>query len=198
MTQPRNDERIPLLSPDVFRNQFEALHEPIGGFGVWNGQFEVGQPLNYPTGVPEGWEVVLLAATSYATHTLSGGYAGANCMRLGSVNITDVGADLLNLRYFAINSGRDYTLAFAAQGSAAGTTLRAGLACYDAAKTYLGAALTDALWAPGIVWTRRVRGIGPAGVVAWIANTRYARLFVIGNWGGAANNWIEVDDVSFV
>jgi len=195
MPQPRNDERNTLVGADLMPNQFEMMHEPIGDFGIWNGQFEIAQALSHPDGVPEGWYKIYTWNDAYAT-VQTGGWAGANCMRCGSTVAGHSGGVLTSLRYIPVSEDRDYYVGAAMRGSNA--TVQGGLAvrCYSAAKALTGTVGIGA-WAPGVNWVQRQYRIGPAGDAAFPANTRYCQVELRGNTNSETNQYVEFDDVQF-
>jgi len=189
--QHRNNNMPDILMPDVIRNGYRYMHEPIGDFGIWNGQFQLGgDPF------PEGWEL-------WPTGTIvrdTGGWAGNYCLKGGNAG-TGIGGYVNTLRYFPVNdTDRDYYISCVARGSTANTPYNMGAYCYDANKNLLGVVWTLAApeTTPGVAWVRRQRKIGPNGDIAWPANTRYCRPC----WGlqtnqGLTGEYIWIDDCQF-
>jgi len=189
--QRRNDQSTDIQGADVISNGYQFMHEPIGDYGIWNGQFQLsGDPF------PEGWE--LLTTGTVARDT--GGWAGNYCLKGGNAGM-GTGGYAHTLRYFPVNdTERDYYISCVAKGSTANTLYNMGAICYDAAK-----AVTAIIWtlaapetAPGVAWVRRQRKIGPNGDVAWPANTRYCRPI----WGlqtdqALTGEYIWIDDCQF-
>ncbi len=70
MIQRRNIQHDTLHQPGILRNGIQYLHEPIGGFGVWNGQFE--QPGFDSAYKAEGWETYPDGANSVLARDTGG------------------------------------------------------------------------------------------------------------------------------
>lgn len=169
----------------------EYWMEPLGGQGVFNGAFDY-----WRNGIPVGWEVYYENATSTFSQQ-TGGIAGNYCIRGGNSAANQRGSWVYSVTYMPVSETRRYNLHGAFRGSAAGCNLYFGAACYDAAKTFLNYASVLAATAPGVAWVEYDRSIGPAGTVGWVANTRYARLFIYCQYSNtqAAGAYIEADDI---
>jgi hypothetical protein len=196
MIQRRNVGHQVLHQPDIFRNGIQYLQEPIGGFGVWNGQFE--QPGFDAATNAGGWEAWPDNATSFVYRT-TGGDAGNWCFRGGNTAANQVGGYLYSLCYIPVATSRSYGLLGTFRGSAAGATISFGCACYTAAKVFIAYALTINNVAPGLAWVNSDGVMGPGGT-AWAANTHYARICVYlqGDHTQAAGVYAEVDNVMFM
>lgn len=168
--QMANAEAGELWKPEFFGNAFENLHEPLGDFGVWNGQFEIG-----PDSYPEGWELQA-TGTQVLTRT-TGGLAGNYCMMGGDTG-AGVGPILLSLRYIPVDETRAYYVGGAFRASAVTGTVNFGVYCYSAAKAYLGTAWPLTAVAPGVAWVRYERRVGAGTFAAFPAGTRYVRVMV--------------------
>lgn len=187
--QKRNDEHSYLHAPDLLPNDYADWHEPIGGFGAWNGQFECG-----PDDAPEGWELY-----SYAGGTIgriNGGVCGNYRICAGHVG-AGTGGYLLSNRYFMVSENREYFIGGVLWANDVAATAHLGLVCYDVTKTFLAYA-----WAvsvnPGLTPVRYQKRIGPLGDVAWPANTRYARIVVILQLNAALiGAYSYCDDIQF-
>lgn len=196
MIQRRNVSHSILHQPDLFRNGIQYLQEPIGGFGVWNGQFE--QPAFDSATSASGWEIYPNDANS-VMERVTGGAAGNWCFRGGNSQPNARGGYLWQLCYMPVWESRLYNVYCCARSSTGAETFYFGAVCYSAARANLGIVNVVAAVAPPVAWTAYSGSIGPAGTVAWLANTRYARLFLWLQWNNAlaANTFVYVDDVGF-
>jgi len=190
--QHRNNNLLDILAPDMIRNGYQYMHEPIGDFGIWNGQFQLGgDPF------PEGWEVYSMTGTAYWSREANG-VAGKYCLRGGATGAA-VGPTMCTLRYMPVDEDNDYDIECKARGLTGNSRYSMGALCYDSAKAYLGTVWALANDMPGVVWARQVKTIGPAGDVAWIKNTAYARpCWALQNDPTLGNEWIEIDDCRFL
>lgn len=193
--QTRNDELQGIVQSDLVGNGFRSWHEPIGDFGVWNGQFETGPGSGSPDGWPEGWELYPDNATSSITR-VAGGWAGNWCMKGGNTN-PDNGGFIRNLRYIPVSESRGYYLAGAFRADTAAETVSLGVECYSAAKVLLGTVWALAAYAPGVAWVERQLRVGPNGDVALLANTRYVRVVVYLQNNKAIAGYAYCDDIQF-
>jgi len=181
---------------DIAANAYQALHEPFGDFGVWNGQFETGPGSGSPSGWPEGWEVTLYAGGSVTR--VAGGLAGNWCMEGGQAGM-GAGGYITSLCYIPVDEARDYYVSAAViDSSAAGARVALGAACYTAAKVYISTVWALPNTVLPVTWTRYQRRIGPNGDVAWPANTRYCRVVAeLQNDNTLIGQFAYVDDVQF-
>ena len=177
-----------ILQGNLHGGTYKHFNEPVGGFEVWNGQFETGPSATQV----EGWELHPNAGeliNRVSTAPWAGGY------HMTGQAVAGAPGYIRSLRYFPVNEGRDYYIAMALRGNVAATTIQFGADCYDSAKAYLGRVNAYSA-APDTTWHIRQRDIGPNGDVAWIQGTRYAR--VVANWNDATvGRWMYVDDVQF-
>jgi len=189
--QIRNDQSTDIQGADVIRNGFQFLHEPIGGFAIWNGQFQLGgDPF------PEGWQTYSSVGTAYWNRETNG-VAGLYCARGGAVAMA-IGPTICTLRYMPVDEDENYDIECVAQGKTANSRYSMGALCYNSAKAYLGTAWALANNTPGVAYVRESRRIGPVGDVAWVANTAYARpCWALQNDATLTNEWIEIDDCQF-
>jgi len=196
MPQIRNDEHIVLQMADLVGRQNAQQPEALGDLGVYNGQFELGDPYdadNPDPYFPDGWESIVYSGGSLTRVT--GGLAGNYCMKGGQAG-TGRGGYLITQRYFPVDADRDYYISAAFKGASANSRVYLGAVCYDANKVQLGSVYAVSAATPGISWVRYQRRIGPNGDVAWLANTRYARVRVILQHDVTlTNDWAYVDDV---
>ena len=138
--QEHNAERDALQIPD--RQAYEHYHEPLGDFGVYNGQFEqglAGRYVNDLTQGVEGWE--LDPDTGGTVDRVNGGLAGNWRIRGGRAG-TGSGGDLYSWKYFPVDEDRDYYISAAFITNNALATVSLGVACYTAAKVFIA----DAAW----------------------------------------------------
>lgn len=199
MPQRRNDEHVVLQLSDLAGRSNIDLAESLGDFGVYNGQFELGDPYdadNPDPYYPDGWE----GRHEHANSTLvrdTGGLAGSYCMKGGNPGAQN-GATLWTHRYFPVDEDRDYYVSAAFKAATANNRVSLRLACYNANKTYLGTVSPISV-RPGVAWVRYQRRVGPNGDVGWwgAGGTRYARVVIYLNDDAtyAGNCW--VDDVQF-
>ena len=179
----------------------EEIVPPIDTFGICNGQFELDDPniLEHPQlEFPDGWVTYQHPSgdeNSYARR-VTGGMAGNYAFRGGNTG-TAAGVYLLSLKYIPVDEDRDYYISWVHRGSVAAATLFVGVACYDAAKNYIGVA-----WGfggnAGVAWIRKQKRIGPNGNNPFTANTRYVKIFVYLQHNAAlADAWVEIDDIQF-
>ncbi len=194
--QIHNAERDALQIPD--RQAYEHYHEPLGDFGVYNGQFEQGLAGRYANdskqGV-EGWE--LLPNPDATIDRVAGGLAGNWRLRGGKAG-TGQGGSALGWKYIPVDEDRDYYIsaAFITTDVAAAVYLQ--LNCYTAAKVFIGRASPVNNVAPGTSWVRYQRNVGPHGDDAFPANTRYVRVRVLLQANAAlTGQYAYVDDVQF-
>jgi len=166
--------------------------EPLGDFGIFNGQFQLGSD-PYPA---EGWQTYSSVGTAYWTRE-SNGIAGLYCARGGAVAMA-IGPTICTLRYMPVDEDEDYDIECVAQGKTANSRYSMGALCYSGAKAYLGTVWALANDTPGVAWVRESKTIGPTGDVAWIANTKYARpCWALQDDATLTNEWIEIDDCQF-
>jgi len=196
--QLHNDQRATLLIPDVTMNGAQYLHEPIGDFGVWNGQFETPEGSGSPAGWPEGWEITLYDPDSTVTR-VTGGVAGKWCMKGGHPGPgAQRGGYIHTNRYFMVDENRDYYISAAFKGSSVNSQVYLGARCYDANKVLLADTYPVSGLRPGVNWVRYQRRIGPNGDSAWPAGTRYARPIAILQYDNTLiNDYAYVDDIQF-
>jgi hypothetical protein len=188
--QSRNDEHNALHLPDLAGNGYQYWHEPFGDVGIWNGQFEQG-----PDTAPEGWEVYTYAGGSVTRTT--GGLSGNYCMVGGQAG-AGAGGYILSLRYIPVDLNTNYFLSAAFVGATANSRVSLGVECYTAAKVYIARATVVTNATPGVAWLRYHRRVGPAGDVAFPANTRYIRVIAdLQNNAALNNDWAYVDDIQF-
>ncbi len=189
--QRRNAQRRDVATPDLLPNDYAYWHEPFGDFGIWNGQFECGgDPY------PEGWYWELSTGTSYVQR-VTGGLAGNWCIQGGNTG-TDSGGLLYSLRMFPVDENRNYYASAAFKGSNATVVVHLAVLCYDANKNFLGWSYLAFNAVPGVTWTRYQRRIGPAGDVAFQANTRYVRVAIgLQRNDAEVNQSCYVDDIQF-
>lgn len=192
--QRRNSPRNEILTPDVFRNGMRWLREPVGDFGLWNGQFEQGHAGGMPEGWPEGWQIVEPANSIYE-HTDADQFAGGYSMRSRNTGAGE-GVTLRSLRYFPVSEDVDYQVSAAFKAANANCQCGLGALHYDASKAYLGTTIVT--YTPGLTWVKRQARIGPNGDIAWTAGTRYARIRLALNTNTTySTNWLYADDVQF-
>ena len=111
MIQRRNVSHSILHQPDLFRNGIQYLQEPIGGFGVWNGQFE--QPAFDTVSGAGGWENHAAACPEDLTMVMervTGGLAGNWCFRGGGTNANQRSGYLRQLCYMPVDESRLYNI----------------------------------------------------------------------------------------
>ena len=190
--QIRNDQATDIQGADVIRNAYQFFHEPIGDFGIWNGQFQLGSD-PYPA---EGWQTYSSVGTAYWNRQANG-VAGLYCARGGAVAMA-VGPTICTLRYMPVETTQNYDITCTARGNTVNSRYSMGALCYDTAKAYLGTTWALANSIPGLAYVRQNRVIGPGGDVNWIANTAYARpCWALQNDATLTNEWIEIDDCHF-
>jgi len=195
--QLRNDEDETIHGADQFQQGFEYLHEPIGDFGVWNGQFEVAEQRSGDLR-PEGWEVNADAAGSLIRDSV--GACGRWCMRGGRAGV-GTGGNIVSLRYIPVyevsQGGRDYYIACAFSSDNGVGAARLGVHCYNALKVFLFTvwAVTIPNVPPGWVWHQRK--IGPNGDVQLPVATRYIRVVIDLQYDSGVADFVYVDDVQF-
>jgi len=197
VVQVRNPELTDLAGSDLLRGKYPGWSEPLGDFGIYNGQFEQGDP-NDATNI-EGWMVFLDATYGAGVfiRRQASGIAGKWCV-LGGNTGTNYGSVLDSHHLIPVYNDRDYYVSVAAKGKTAASTFYVQILCYDAAKAYLGGNSPVSNVAPGAAWKRYERRIGPNGDVAFLAGTRYCRIRILLQWNNAlTNDWVAVDDVQF-
>ena len=194
--QIHNAERDALQIPD--RQAYEHYHEPLGDFGVFNGQFEQGLAGRYANDLAqgvEGWE--LTPSAGGTVDRVTGGLAGNWRIRGGQAG-TGQGGSAITWKYIPVDEDRDYYISAAFIANDAAATVFLQVFCYTAAKAFIGAANAVNGATPGTSWVRYQRNIGPNGDVAWPANTRYARVRVFLQFNGSLTGaFAYVDDVQF-
>lgn len=201
MIQRRNVSHSILHQPDLFRNGIQYLQEPIGGFGVWNGQFE--QPAFDTVSGAGGWEVTPPPAPEDLTMVMervTGGLAGNWCFRGGNTNANQRSGYLRQLCYMPVDESRLYNIYCAARSTNGVESFGMGCLCYTAAKVLIAQANAVAVVGLPAAWTRYASSIGPAGAVAWPAGTRYARVSAWLQYGTVAipaNSLVYIDDIGF-
>lgn len=194
--QIHNAERDALQIPD--RQAYEHYHEPLGDFGVFNGQFEqglAGRYANDETQGVEGWFLQPVGAGAVVDR-VNGGLAGNWRIRGGNAG-TALGGAIESWKYFPVDEDRDYYISAAFITDNAAATVYLGCDCFNAAKGNLGQAYVVNNFASGTSWRRFQRNIGPNGDVAWPAGTRYARIRVFLQGNAAIAAFAYVDDVQF-
>lgn len=188
--QKRNDEHSYLHAPDLLPNDYADWHEPIGGFGAWNGQFECG-----PDDAPEGWELTPYAGGTIARTT--SGRAGTYRLYAGQAG-AGAGGYVISNRYYMVDEHAIYFLSGWFKGSNANAQISLGMLCYDANKAALATIYVANAVLPGVNWQTYPGSIGLGGVVAWPAGTRYARIYaVLQGDATQANCWAYVDNLCF-
>ena len=194
--QIHNAERDALQIPD--RQAYEHYHEPLGDFGIYNGQFEQGLAGRYVNDANMGVEGWTLATFTDGTMVrVNGGLAGNWRLRGGQAG-TGRGGNAIVWKYIPVDEDRDYyaSAAFIANDPAATVFLQAF--CYTAAKAFIAAVPIVDGATPGVSWVRYQRDIGPNGDVAWPANTRYARIRIsLQDNRNLTGAFAYVDDVQF-
>ncbi|KKN61566.1 hypothetical protein LCGC14_0520190 [marine sediment metagenome] len=194
--QIHNAERDALQIPD--RQAYEHYHEPLGDFGIFNGQLEQGLAGRYANDLAQGIEGWTLEPFAGGTiDRVTGGLAGNWRLRGGQAGMGQGGL-AISWKYIPVDEDRDYyaSAAFIANDAAATVFLQAF--CYTAAKVFIAAANIVNNATPGTSWVRYQRNIGPNGDVAWPANTRYVRIRVVLQFNGALTGaFAYVDDVQF-
>ena len=115
-------------------NKPEWQPEPLGGMGVYNGQFDW-----WKDGVPVGWELYYADANATITQQTDAA-AGYYCIRAANSAANARGGYILQRAYMAVNEDRTYSLWGSFRGSLAGCTFILGCYCYDDDKAYLGTA----------------------------------------------------------
>ena len=197
MPQPRNSEHIGLQRADTMGRRKSSIPRPIEGFGIWNGDFELGDPHDADSPnpyQPDGWAVTLLAGGSI--ERVAGGVSGNYCMRGGQAGV-GAGGQLVTNDYFPVDETREYYISCAVWSSNVAATFSLGVRCYDAAKAYLGSVWPLNTVATPLAPVRRQMRIGPLGDVAWPATTRYCKVTVILQQNAALAAWVYVDDIQF-
>lgn len=182
-TPPYNDSGV----IKVGQVRCQDIIPPLGDFGVCNGQFECGATSDYP--VAQEWNDIGGAGTTF--ERVAGGVAGNWCAKITDVAGTT--AIILSEKLIPVYESMEYYLACYAKDGGDGAWLNFGVACYDAAGTYLGISLVYNA-APGAAWVRIQKRIGPLGDGVFQANTRYIQ--VIAYVAGAPRT-IYLDDVQF-
>ena len=187
--QIHNAERDALQIPD--RQAYEHYPEPLGDFGVYNGQFEQGPDGRYPGA--EGWN--LLPDPGGTVDRVASGLAGNYRIRGGRAGM-GTGGDIENWKYLAVDQTKDYMLSASFIGTV-NARVRMGLHCYSAAKALLGSIFPLANTIPGVAWVRYERVVGPGGT-AFINLTRYVRIVIeLQNDAALTAEYAYVDDVHF-
>ena len=187
--QIHNAERDALQIPD--RQAYEHYHEPLGDFGVYNGQFEQGPDGRYPGA--EGWN--LLPDPSGTVDRVASGLAGNYRIRGGRAGL-GTGGDIESWKYLPVDEDYDYSLSASFIGTV-NARVRMGLHCYDATKALVGTIFPLGNTVPGVVWVRYEFNVGPGGT-AFVANTRYIRIVIeLQNDGAQTGEFAYVDDVHF-
>lgn len=190
--QIRNNEATDIQGADVIRNGYQFMHEPIGGFAIWNGQFQLGSD-PFPA---EGWQTYSSVGTAYWNRQTNG-VAGLYCARGGAVAMA-IGPTICTLRYMPVDEDEDYDIECVARGKTANSRYSMGALCYDSAKAYIGTSWALANDTPGVAYVRESKTIGPTGDVAWVANTQYARpCWALQDDATLTDEWIEIDDCQF-
>ncbi len=194
--QEHNAERDALQIPD--RQAYEHYHEPLGDFGVYNGQFEQGLAGRYANDLTQGVEGWTLDPAAGGTvDRVTGGLAGNWRIRGGRVGMGR-GGPLVSWKYFPVDEERDYYISAAFIATDVAATVFLQMDCFTAAKALIGTVSAVNNAAPGTSWIRYQRNIGPNGDVAWLANTRYARVRIFLQFNAALTNvFAYVDDVQF-
>ncbi len=194
--QIHNAERDALQIPD--RQAFEHYHEPLGDFGVYNGQFEQGLAGRYANDLTQGVEGWTLDPAAGGTvDRVTGGLAGNWRLRGGQVG-TGGGGSAIGWKYIPVDEDRDYYISAAFIASHVAATVFLQLRCYTAAKAFIADANAVNNVAPGTSWVRYQRNVGPNGDAAFPANTRYVRVRVFLQFNGALTGaFAYVDDVQF-
>lgn len=194
--QIHNAERDALQIPD--RQAYEHYHEPLGDFGVYNGQFEQGLAGRYVNDLSqgvEGWE--LRPEGGGTVDRVNGGLAGNWRLRGGQAG-TGRGGAATAWKYIPVDEDRDYYISAAFMATDVAATVFLQLNCYTAARAFIARAQVVNSVTPGTSWVRYQRNVGPNGDAPWPANTRYCRVRVfLQNNAALANAWAYVDDVQF-
>lgn len=200
MTQPRNTEHIGLQRADTMGRRKTSIPRPLESFGLWNGDFELGDPHDADSPnpyQPDGW-----GATNFAGGSLervAGGVVGNYAMRGGQVGV-GAGSQIVTTDFYPVDETFEYFLSGVLWSNNAAATASLGALCYNANKTYLGAVWPlNAVAVPVAAVRRQVR-IGPRGDATWWAagGTRYARITAALQQNVAlANAWVYLDDVQF-
>lgn len=191
--QERNLEHNLIHTPDLAGNGYEYVHEPIGDFGVWNGQFEIG-PVG-PWALCENWEAINV---NFVVERVTGGFAGNWCIRGGGPG-QNTGGDIISGKYIPVSVTRDYYIAAAMYSTTGAGQAFLGCRCYDAAKAYLGSVWPLNAAVIPAAWTMYQRIIGPTGDTAFSANTKYIRVVASlqTNAVPPAGEYVYIDDVQF-
>ena len=184
-----------ILQGNLHGGTYKHYNEPVGDFGVWNGQFETG-----PGTSAEGWEFYPEAGATVQRQRTVGGCAGGWCAEGGQAGVGR-GGTLLGLRYFCVDEYKDYYLAASFLADNAAATIYLGMRCYNSNKVLLGDVWGLSAIAPGTqAFVTRRLNIGPNGDETWwgAGGTRYARVLIRLQWNAALGNaHAYVDDVQF-
>ena len=200
MPQPRNSEHIGLQRADTMGRRKSSIPRPIGNIGIWNGDFELGDPHHDDSPNPyrpDGWD-----ATNYAGGSLervTGGMVGNYCMRGGQAGM-GAGSQIVTTDYFPVDETQNYYLAAYIWSNDVLATVSLGALCYNANKTYLGAVWPLNTVGTLLAATKRQLRIGPQGDVTWwgAGGTRYARISAALQQNVARTGaWVYLDDVQF-
>ena len=195
----RNPARPDLLLPDQLGQGYQHWQEPIGDFGIFNGQFELGPGSGSPPGWPEGWEIYPHAGGSVTRVT--GGFAGDWCLYAGQAG-TGKGGWVQTLRYFPVNEIESYYLAGTFKGSDVNAQITLGVIAYTAAHVAQWATPVLTI-SPGMSWVTYERHLGPLpnsdndpNIVGPL--TRYVRVYMdLQDDVTLTNSWIYADNIQF-
>lgn len=193
--QRYNGERDALQTPE--RTIYQVITEPLGGFGLWNGQFEQGPDGQFP-GI-EGWEVTLDDGNSVVERYNTQQRAGLYCVCGYNTAANATAGAITSVRYLPVNMQDHYLLSVSMLGSSATAQFDVSVECYTTAKVYISTVDALTAYAPGTSWVDRKVRFGPSGDAAFAANTVYVRVKISLQVNGAtlANTASYVDNVWF-
>lgn len=185
--QRRNAARDDLINADRHLSEIHSLS--LGRTGIYNGQFTEGPVASNPW--PDGWEFYSNGSNTIV-RTNTDSIAGAHCIQ-GTCNVgaTWVGY-MLQQKFMPVSALSTFCVYVSTLASGAAITVRWGMACYTAAKAWIGLAIAYNA-APGAAWVETMQQMGAAGT-AFAANTRYVRFYLDFNDQTAAS-WVRVDNI---
>jgi len=175
--QVANSERDDLAGVNLQGNGYKCMHGSFENWGVFNGQIELGSPVQSEAEAPEGWTLSDPWAEGGTFLRTTGGYAGDWCVRGCNAGVGR-GVRLVSVKYMPVaQSAYDNYYIQGAFYQTNNGRAYLGVECYNAAKAFLGVASPLGSFVPGAAWVKYWGILGPAGTAFW-ANTRYVRVRV--------------------